>query len=154
MATANPYVYTPAAHSQLIPYLAALYASCITQDGLVATFLPPLSHDKLLAWWRERIAESNAGTRVILLLLDESEPGSRAKGNELVGVAMLAMPVSETGAFRAYVEELLVTQRYRRRGAATTLLNALEMEALQRGKTLLVSCFPQAFFLSLVLTRI
>jgi ribosomal protein S18 acetylase RimI-like enzyme len=139
MAAAAPYVFSTAAHSQLIPYLAALHAACITQDGLIATFLPPLSHEKLLAWWRDRIAEVNNGTRIILLLLEESDPGSRAKGNELVGVVMLAMPTSETGPFRAYVEELLVASRFRRRGAARTLLATVEMEAAQRGKTLLVS---------------
>jgi ribosomal protein S18 acetylase RimI-like enzyme len=139
MVVTNPYVFTPAAHTQLIPYLAALQASCISQDGYIATFLPPLSHEKLLAWWRDRIAEVNNGTRVILLLLDESAPGTRARGGELVGVVMLAMPETETGPFRAYIEDLLVATRFRRRGAAKMLLSAVEMEAVQKGKTLLVS---------------
>ncbi|KAL1855685.1 hypothetical protein VTK73DRAFT_8532 [Phialemonium thermophilum] len=136
------YVFSAPEHSHLVPYLAALHASCITNDNLVGAFLPPLNHERLLAWWKERIAEAHAGTRVILLLLLESEPGTRAKGPELMGVVMLAMPPSETGPFRAYVEDLLVSPRYRRQGGGRSLLGALEVEAVRRGKTLLVRARP------------
>lgn len=139
MAQPTVYLFTPAAHAHLTPYVAALHASCITHDGLIATFLPPLHHEKLLAWWKERIAEVAAGTRVIVLLLEESEPGSRAKGTELVGVVMLGMPPSETGPFRGFVEKLLVNPKNRSRGFARMMLGALEGEAVRRGKTLLVS---------------
>lgn len=137
--SANPYVFTSTDHAHLTPYLAALQASCVTHDRLSSSFLPPLNHEKLLSWWKDRIAECNAGTRLILLLLAESQPGTRAKGPELVGVVMLGMPVSETGPFRAVVEELLISPRYRRRGGARTLMGAVEVEAARRGKTLLVS---------------
>jgi len=139
-ATATPYVFSSAEHAHLTPYLAALHASCVTNDHMIGTFVPPLNHEKLLAWWKDRIAEANAGARSILLLLLESQPGTRAKGPELVGVAMLAdMPPSETGSFRGRVEELLVSPRYRLRGGATALMEVLEVEAMKRGKTLLVS---------------
>lgn len=105
---------------------------------MIGTFLPPLNHEKLLAWWKERIAEVNAGTRVIILLLLESQPGSRAKGPELMGVVMLGMPKTETGPFRGYVEKLLISPKYRRQGGARALMLALETEAMKRGKTLLM----------------
>ncbi|KAL6860143.1 hypothetical protein ACO1O0_004169 [Amphichorda felina] len=139
--------FTPGQHTHLIPYLAAIHASCITHDRTIATFLPPLSHEKLLAWWKDRIAEVADGSRLIYVLLrdDGSDDEEAAhhhvavspKGPEVVGVVMLAMPFSETGAFRAAVEKLLVHASWRRRGGATRLIDILEREALHRGKTLL-----------------
>ncbi|UKZ74012.1 hypothetical protein TrVFT333_001666 [Trichoderma virens FT-333] len=93
-------------HSHLTPYLAAIHASCITHDHTIATFLLPLSHEKLLSWWKERIAETNDGRRLMLLLVSELDPSGRIKGPELIGVVMLWMPYSETGSFRGYAEAL------------------------------------------------
>lgn len=77
------------------------------------------------------------------MLLDESDPGAKAKGEELVGVVMLATPPLETAPFRASVESLLVSTKYRRRGGATMLLRAVHEEACRIKKTLLVSSPPQ-----------
>ena len=142
MTSATPYVFSSTLHAHLTPYLAALHAHCVTHDEMVGTFRTPLSHEKLLAWWKDRIAEVNAGTRMILILLDESEPGAKAKGNELKGVVLLAMPPVETSPHCAAVEMLLVQADYRRRGAARNLVTALEFEAHHRGKALLVSYHP------------
>ena len=131
-------LFSPPQHSHLIPYLAAIHASCITHDRTIATFLPPLSHEKLLTWWKERIAEVNDGKRLIFILLNQSEPGSRPKGPDVMGVVMLSMPYSETGPFRGTVEKLLVHKSFRGRGGARTLINALEVEAAKRGRTTLV----------------
>ncbi|KAI5463295.1 acyl-CoA N-acyltransferase [Mariannaea sp. PMI_226] len=131
-------LFSAAEHSHLIPYLAAIHGSCITHDRTIATFLPPLSHDKLLSWWKERIAETNCHNRIIFLLLNESEPGTRVKGHEVMGVVMLALPHSETGPFRGFVEKLLIHKSFRGRGGARTLMNALEMEAAGRGRTMLL----------------
>lgn len=137
--TPNVYLFSPKDDPQLVPYLAALHAQCINHDHTIATFLPPLSHEKLLAWWKERLAEVNAGTRLIFILLNEETPQAKFKGTELVGVVMLSMPQSETGSMRGIVEKLLINPKYRRRGGARQLIGALEAEALQRGKTVLVS---------------
>lgn len=142
---ASTHVFSSAEHAQLVPYLAALHASCITHDRMIGTFLPPLHHEKLLAWWKERIAEVNAGRRVIVLLLDDGgQPGggggaARAKGTDLLGVAMLGIPDCETALLRAYVEKVLVSSKFRGHGGARALMGAVEAEALQRGKKLLVS---------------
>jgi GNAT superfamily N-acetyltransferase len=140
MAEATTHIFSSAEHSQLVPYLAALHASCITHDRMIGTFLPPLHHEKLLSWWKERIAEVNAGTRVIVLLLHDATPRSgKAIGTDLVGVAMLDMPESETAPFRGCVEKVLVSNKARGQGGARALMNAIEAEALRRGRTLLVS---------------
>jgi hypothetical protein len=133
------YIFSAAEHSHLVPYMAALHAACITHDHMIGTFLPPLQHDKLLTWWKDRISEVNSGTRVILLLLAETQPGTRAKGTDLMGVAMLAMPQCETAPFRGYVEKVLINNKCRGQGGATNMMNILEAEAFKRGKSLLAS---------------
>ncbi|EKJ77256.1 hypothetical protein NXS19_010014 [Fusarium pseudograminearum] len=131
-------IFSPGQHGHLIPYLAAIHASCITHDRTIAEFLPPLSHEKLLAWWKERIAEVADGKRLIFILLNQTEPGVRPKGPDVVGVVMLYMPSSETGPFRGVVEKLFVHTACRRRGGAKTLMSTLESEATKRGRTILL----------------
>lgn len=147
MATPNPgtvVAFQAALHAQLIPYIAALHASCITHDHTPATFVPPLSHEKLLYWWKDRIAEVSAGTRLIFLLVRNDLSSSITvdvspiKGADLLGVAMLDLPTAETDLFRASVEQLLIHTTYRRQGGAKSLIQTIETEAILRGKTLLV----------------
>ncbi|GJN66906.1 GCN5-related N-acetyltransferase (GNAT) domain-containingprotein [Purpureocillium lilacinum] len=140
--------FDPKAHAHLTPYLAAIHASCITHDRAIATFLPPLSHEKLLSWWKERIAEVNDGKRRIWILVGESShdaptltataPTGRPKGPEVMGVVMLAMPYSETGPFRGAVEKLLIHKSWRGKGGATALMAALEADAAKLGRTTLM----------------
>ncbi|KAJ2979258.1 hypothetical protein NQ176_g3360 [Zarea fungicola] len=125
-------------HSHVTPYLAAIHASCITQDRTIATFVPPLSHDKLLSWWKERIAEVVNGVRLIFLLIKSADKSGLIRGPEIMGVVMLHMPLSETGPFRCMVEKLLVHKNFRGRGGARLLMNALEEEAFKRQRTLLL----------------
>lgn len=139
------YIFSPAEHIHLLPYLASLHAACITRDHITGTLLPPLNHERLLTWWKDRISEVKAGTRVILLLLAHLQPGTRAEGRDLMGLAMLNMPgCDDTGPFRATIENVLVDQKCRRQGVATNLVGVLEAEAFKRGKTLLVSVTPSS----------
>ncbi|KJZ79937.1 hypothetical protein HIM_00651 [Hirsutella minnesotensis 3608] len=149
---ADPGVVMPfnaKAHGHLTPYLAAIHASCITHDRAIATFLPPLSHEKLLAWWKERIAEVNDGKRLIWILVGPRAPGggddagdpsaaARLKGPDVMGVVMLSMPYSETGPFRGVVEKLLIHKCFRGRGGARALMAALEADAAKLGRTVLL----------------
>ncbi|KAK0645667.1 hypothetical protein B0T16DRAFT_390245 [Cercophora newfieldiana] len=132
------YIFTQEQHQQLIPWIAALHASCITQDHMVGPFLPPLTNEKLLPWWRERIAEVNAGTRVIVLLLAQTTPAKKAEGRDFRGLAMFKTSDVETGTFRGHIDAVLVNQKYRRQGGARALVRALEYEAARKGRTLLL----------------
>lgn len=105
----------------------------------MATFLPPLSHEKLLTWWKERIAEVNDGKRLIWILVKEIDASGRPKGPDVMGVVMLSTPYSETGAFRGYVEKLFVHKNFRGRGGARALMEALENGAANMGRSILVS---------------
>jgi GNAT superfamily N-acetyltransferase len=57
---------------------------------------------------------------------------------EVVGLVALAMPISETGPFRGYVEKLIVVHEHRRKGIAKALMLKMEEAALKEGRTLLV----------------
>ena len=47
-----------------------LHAFCTTHDKMPGTFLTPLNHRKLLSWRKDRIAEVEADTRMILRALN------------------------------------------------------------------------------------
>ncbi|EQL00323.1 hypothetical protein G6O67_000797 [Ophiocordyceps sinensis] len=133
--------FSAKAHAHLTPYLAAIHASCITHDRAMATFLPPLSHEKLLAWWKECIAEVRDGKRLIWILVGRHDADADArpvKGPEVMGVVMLTLSSSETGSFRGTVEKLLVHKSFRGRGGARALMGALERDAAQLGRTVLL----------------
>ncbi|TLD30679.1 hypothetical protein PspLS_02724 [Pyricularia sp. CBS 133598] len=132
----STYIFDAPAHTHLTPYLAALHGTCITHDHLIDAFLPPLNNDKLLGWWKSKIADANL---VIIILLNESEPGTRAKGHELVGAALLRIPEAETSPFRAVVDNILVLPRFRRQGGARTLIDALQSQAIVLGKNMLTA---------------
>ncbi|KAL2158922.1 hypothetical protein VTH06DRAFT_2952 [Thermothelomyces fergusii] len=132
------YVFSQEQHGHLIPYIAALHASCITLDHMVGPFLPPLTNEKLLPWWKERIAEAAAGVRVIVLLLPEATLGKKPLGTDLRGLAMLELAQSETGSFRGRIDAVLVDRRHRRQGGAKALVAALEYEAAKRGRSVLL----------------
>lgn len=146
MAPLMTYVFSQEQHGHLTPWFAALHASCITQDRMIGPFLPPLTNDKLLPWWKGRIAEANAGTRVIVLLLPEMAAGTKPTGTDLRGLAMLKLSETETGSFRGHIDSVFVNREFRRQGGAKLLVDALEYEAAKRGRTLLVWKLPHFFW--------
>lgn len=133
-------IFNAREHAHLTAYLAGIHGECITSDKMTGTFLSPLNIEKMLKWWKDRIAEATAGNRAIIILLsDGSNPALEVRSDHLVGVAMLATPSIETSPFRASVESLLISSRYRRRGGAHMLMRAIEEQARLKNKTLLVS---------------
>jgi len=125
--------------NHLVPYLAAIHANCITADQAVVSFLPPIDQEKLLKFWKDTINDVRTGERLMIVLFDESmDPKPPQPGLQLMGVVMLRTPQSETGPFRGWVEMLLVSPKFRRKGAATALMAKLEEEAMNKGRTLLV----------------
>jgi hypothetical protein len=38
-------------HAHYLSSVATLHADCIIHDSTVASFMPPLSHTKILDWW-------------------------------------------------------------------------------------------------------
>jgi GNAT superfamily N-acetyltransferase len=134
-----PRLYNPLSDSHLLSQIAHLHASCITTDHTLVTFLPPLSHDKILASWTAWSEQVVTGHRVIILQLTADE-------SELAGVVSLFMPETETGKHRSEVGRLLVSGNFRKRGIARVLMGMLEEVARERGRWMVVSvlfcCVP------------
>jgi ribosomal protein S18 acetylase RimI-like enzyme len=110
-----------------------LHAACITTDHTLVTFLPPLSHDKILASWTAWSEQVVAGNRVIILQLSSEDE------SVVAGVVSLSMPESETGRHRSEVGRLLVSPEFRKRGLARRLMCVLEDVARERDRWMVVS---------------
>jgi GNAT superfamily N-acetyltransferase len=133
MSLPNPRLFNSISDHHLLPQLAQIQADCITHDKQLATFLPPLSHVRMLDYWREISSDVEKGrTVVVLQFADENE-------SEVAGYVCLMMPVTETGPFRGEVNTLMVNPRHRRKGVARRVMGLLEDVARERGRHLLVS---------------
>jgi acetyltransferase len=98
-------------------------------SGASVGFLPPLSREDADAYWRTVAGALTAGHRILLAVFD-------AAG--LAGSVQLDLPAMPNGAHRAEVVKLFVHRRARGRGLARALMAAVEAEARQAGRTLLV----------------
>lgn len=127
-----PRLYNPCTDLPLLSSIARLHAACITTDNTLATFLPPLSHEKILASWTVWSDQVVAGSRVIVLQLTGEE-------GVVAGVVSLFMPETETGRHRSEVGRLLVSPDFRKRGLARELMGVLEGVARERDRWMVVS---------------
>ncbi|KAM0704107.1 hypothetical protein Q7P35_008339 [Cladosporium inversicolor] len=130
MALPSPRLYNPSTDHPLLDPIARLHAACILRDNLLATFLPPLSHDKILDSWKAWSEQVVAGNRVIVLQLSEA--------GELAGVVSLGFPDTETGKHRSEVGRLLVSHEFRKRGIARRMMEVLEGAARERRRWMML----------------
>jgi ribosomal protein S18 acetylase RimI-like enzyme len=136
MALPPPRFYNPTTDSHLLSPIAELHATCILRDNLLATFLPPLSHDKILASWKTWSEQVVAGNRVIVLQMS-----SEGEDAVVAGVVSLGFPDTETGKHRSEVGRLIVSPDFRKRGLARKMMEVLEGVARERGRWMMVSSF-------------
>lgn len=112
-------------HEAVLPGLAELLVDSV-DGGASVGFLAGLTHARALAWWQQFLADASMPTWVA------------ADGVGVTGVVRLQPAAQESAPHRAEVRMLLVHRRARGRGVARALLTALEREALDRGRWLLV----------------
>src|SRR5262249_8497372 len=99
------------------------------EGGTSVGFMPPLSRERAVAFWR-RIAEGVAtGARALVIAED-------AQG--VCGTVQLVLDQPENQPHRADLSKMLVHRRARRRGIGAALMEAAEAAARDCGKTLLV----------------
>ncbi|KAF2724317.1 acyl-CoA N-acyltransferase [Polychaeton citri CBS 116435] len=140
----NPILYNPDKHVHLIPQLARIHGDCITTDGTLATFLPPLSTSKIIDFWTSYAAscssstDTTTGRLIVLQLSSSSTPSGTDQNDEVLGYVSLSMPETETGPFRSEVLKLLVSPTARKMGVARRVMGALESDARNRGRELLM----------------
>jgi GNAT superfamily N-acetyltransferase len=112
----------------LVPALAELLVDSV-EHGASVGFVWPFTNEAAAAWWEVVIADV-AADRVVLLVAQS--------GVRVVGTVQLRLAQYPNGRHRAEVAKLLVLSSARRKGIARRLMEALEAEALDRGRTLLV----------------
>jgi GNAT superfamily N-acetyltransferase len=117
----------PDIHAQL-PALVTLLEDAVNHGASVG-FLRPLEPALAEAYWRDVAEAVGAGSRMLL---------AAREAGEVVGSVQLDLSLKQNGRHRAEVQKLLVLARCRRRGIARDLMQAIEAQAKQAGRTLLV----------------
>jgi len=110
------------------PRLAELLQDAV-DNGASVGYLAPLSAADAAAYWSPLIAGLDPAQRRLLVAVVDGV---------LAGTVQLVLETRPNGNHRAEVAKLLVHTEYRRRGIATALMHALELEARAAGRTLLV----------------
>ena len=109
--------------------LADVLIDCV-DSGASVSFLPPLSRDKALAFWRG-VAEGVVNADRVLFVAEDDT-------GRIVGTVQLVAAQSENQPHRADVAKMLVRSDARRRGIAQQLLDAIDEAARASGKSVLV----------------
>ncbi|MCI1189071.1 GNAT family N-acetyltransferase [Hymenobacter sp. DH14] len=127
------YIITSLSAAEARPLLPQLYELLrdAVDSGASVGFLPPLPAAEADEYWQSVVAAIEAGHRV-LLVAEQSGTG------ELLGTVQLDLATRPNSLLRAEVSKLLVHTQARRRGVARQLLEALEAQARQLGRSTLV----------------
>jgi len=113
----------------LVEALADVLLDCV-EGGASVSFMWPLPRERALQFWRG-VAEGVARGERVLIVAEDAD-------GRLIGTAQLVLAQPDNQPHRADVAKMLVHRRARRRGLAQRLLAALEQQALDEGKTVLV----------------
>ena len=117
----------PVAESAL-DQLAAVLVDCV-EGGASVSFMSPFSHAEALAFFRKVAASVALGDTVLL--------AARLDG-KIVGTVQLGLDTPPNQPHRADVKKMLVHRAARGNGIGAALMAAVEEEARQRGRWLLV----------------
>ena len=101
----------------------------VVDNGASVNFIAPLDTHIAASFWDRIANEVERGERIVLIA---------EQAGEIAGCGHLAISMPPNGQHRADVQKMLVHSRFRRRGLGRAILTALEDEARQLGRTLLV----------------
>jgi GNAT superfamily N-acetyltransferase len=107
--------------------LARVLIDCVL-GGASVSFMPPLSLERAVDFWRGVCASAARGERVLLV--------AEADG-EVLGTVQLLLAMPENQPHRAEIAKMLVHGSARRRGVGAALLAAAEDAARTAHRTLL-----------------
>jgi ribosomal protein S18 acetylase RimI-like enzyme len=116
------------ASPQVLEKLCAVLIETVAAGGSVS-FMHPLAPDAAASFWSASLAAAERGERLILGAFD---------GGLLIGTVTLLLDCPPNQPHRAEIAKLMTLPGHRKRGAATSLMQAAEREAVQRGRSLLV----------------
>lgn len=114
--------------SDEIEALAEVLVDCV-QSGASLGFMLPYGLDEARLFWCE-VTESVRGESTILLV-------AKFEG-DIVGTVQLGLALRPNQTHRADVMKLLVHRKARGKGISRRLMEALEQEAIKRGRMVLV----------------
>jgi GNAT superfamily N-acetyltransferase len=99
------------------------------EGGASVGFMPPMTREKALKFWRGVAASSARGERLVFIAEDQAG---------ILGTVQLLFAAPENQPHRAVIAKMQVHRRARRRGVGAALLKAAEEAARAHGRTLLV----------------
>lgn len=108
--------------------LAELLITCVA-DGASLTFMPPLSRDRAVAFWKVASAAVAAGSRVLLAAWCDGR---------LAGSVILDLATEENMPHAASLRTLMVDPTERRRGIGRALMRRAEQAARAHGRQLVM----------------
>jgi GNAT superfamily N-acetyltransferase len=103
------------------------------EGGASMNFLEQVTDEELGDFWRQAITDVAMGGRALLVADDARRPTAR-----IVGTAMLIYSNKQNSPHRAEVGKMIVHRSARRRRLGVRLLEAVEVTALEHGRTLLL----------------
>ena len=119
---------TPESTLPLTSKLADLLQN-VVEGGASIGFLPPLTVEDAVNYWQDVVEALKSPYRILLVA---------EMNNEIVGTVQLDMASRPNGSHRAEIMKLMVHTSQRGRGIAQRLMNAIETEARQAGRSTLI----------------
>ncbi len=108
--------------------LGAILVDCV-EGGASVGFIRGVSIERATQFWRDVAAKARDDGRTVIIAEDDSG---------ILGVVQVIPAGVDNQPHRADVSKMLVSQRARRRGVGTLLMDAVHDAARAMGKTLLV----------------
>ena len=96
--------------------------------GASVSYLAPITIDDGKAYWEKLMSAIDAGGMILLVAMED---------NHVIGTVQLDLAWQPNAPHRAEVQKLLVHSAYRRRGIASQLMQAVEIEANAKQRWLL-----------------
>jgi GNAT superfamily N-acetyltransferase len=111
-----------------IPALSDLLRACV-QGGASIGFVWPMADGEAEAYWRSTTSPVTKGTRVLLVARDDA--------GVIVGTGQLDLAMRANGMHRAEVMKMMVRPSARKSGIGRAIMQRLEEEAHNLGRTTL-----------------
>jgi GNAT superfamily N-acetyltransferase len=108
--------------------LAELLIACVADDASL-TFMPPLSRDRAVAFWKSASTAVAAGSRVLLVAWSDGR---------LAGSVILDLATEENMPHAASLRTLMVDPAERRRGIGRALMRRAEQAARAHGRQIVM----------------
>lgn len=113
----------------VLPQLVELLRETVNAGGPSLGFIPPVSAEAGLAYWRSLRAELQNGSRVLMVA---------HAGERIIGTGQLEIPHWPNAPHRAELQKLVVTAGLRGHGIGKVLISALHEVARRLGRSLLI----------------